>query len=92
MTPIPSHSQDSGNIQVVIQRQALIVVRVDGDFGNEGWRCEELYFDPARSHEVVGSSEAGAQQRNESGRKCAHGSASMEWRCADSTVGGGQWQ
>jgi hypothetical protein len=91
MTPIPSHDQIGGGIQVIVQRQALIVVRVDGNFRNERWRRKELYFDPARSHEVVGSGQTGAQQRNEGGRKCAHGSASME-RWADSTVGGGQWQ
>jgi hypothetical protein len=49
-----------------------------------------LYFDPALGHEVVGGGEAGAQQRNESGRESAHDSAGMERWGADSRVVGSE--
>jgi hypothetical protein len=66
MTSKPSRPASS-SIQVVIQRQTLVVVRVYGDFGYERWGREQLHFDPGLGHEVVGGGEAGAQQRDQSG-------------------------
>jgi hypothetical protein len=56
-----------GVVQVIIQTQALVVIRVYGDFGYEGWRGEELNFDPAFRHKVVGSGESGAYQEESGG-------------------------
>jgi hypothetical protein len=39
--------------QVVVERQALIIIRVNGDFGKEGWRGKQLHFDPRIRHDII---------------------------------------
>jgi hypothetical protein len=68
------------HVQVVIQTQTLIVVRVHGDFGNERGRGEELDFDAVFGHDVVGACEAAEEQSGGGAGEGAHGGLVRERR------------
>jgi hypothetical protein len=76
-----------GDIQIVVQRQALVVVRVDADLGDKCRRCEELHLDAVRGNEVVGRCEDGAEEHEQRGGECAHHGAGMR---NESARGGGR--
>ena len=42
------------NIQIIIQRQTLIIIRVDTDFAEERRRSKKLHFDLCAADGVVG--------------------------------------
>jgi hypothetical protein len=78
-----------GGIQIVVQRQALVMVRVDADLGDKCRRCEELHLDAVRGDKIVSGCEGGAEEHKQRGgeRECARHGAGMR---DESARGGGR--
>ena len=67
------------NVQIIVQRHTLLIVRVDGDLGDECRRGEQLHFDAAFGNDVVGECYACAEQQEEDGEPAQHGACIEVW-------------
>lgn len=66
--------------QVVVERQALVIVCVHGHLGEEGWRGEQLHFDAEIRYGIAGCRDmcTGQGEREDGEERTAHCSARIQ--------------
>lgn len=80
------------HIQIIVERQALVIVGIHGDLGQVRGRGEQLHLDAPSRHRIVGDGEARPAQQQSRQRERAHCSDGMqESRLPRKGDGGARW-
>lgn len=66
------------HIQIIVERQALVIVGIHGDLGQVRGRGEQLHLDAPSRHRIVGDGEARPAQQQSRQRERAHCSDGMQ--------------